>query len=329
MEGSGRKSKDVERPQKKTYLNTSFLTNSISITLYNDYEKGDKMYYELYVDSLFLVNFCMNLYLLLLINERTHRTATRLRLILGAAAGAILFLLPFFYNGSAGTKIILGAIPGACVMLVCTFRVRSVRAFIKLFEMLLFYSLLMGGSLLFLIRYLSRILPAFQGYLTGIFGIMGVGAVIFLLLFYRREKGEEKLCVATLVRGKKRVRVVALLDSGNSLTEPVSGKPVSVLDQEVFDKLWGEDVMYYRAIPYHSIGKEKGILKGYLLPELRLEIDGVVKVCREVYIAVGEETISSGTQDEESKVRMILNPLLIRDGDRKCQKIKIKSEVSE
>ena len=287
------------------------------------------MYYELYVDSLFLVNFCMNLYLLLLINERTHRTATRMRLILGAATGAILFLLPFFYNGSAGLRIILGAIPGACVMLVGTFRIRSVRAFIRLFKMLLFYSLLMGGSLLFLLRYLIRIIPAFQGYLTGIFGIMGVGAVVFLLLFYRREEGGEDLCAATLVRGEKCVRVIALIDSGNSLTEPVSGKPVSVLDQEVFDSLWGEDAMYYRAIPYHSIGKEKGLMRGYLLPELRLELDGVVKICREVYVAVGEETISSEVQDGEEKVKMILNPLLISDSERRCQSIKAKREVSE
>ena len=115
------------------------MTNSMSVTLYNDYEKGDEMYYELYVDSLFLVNFCMNLYLLLLVNERTHRTATRARLILGAAAGAILFLLPFFFNGPAAVRILLGAVAGAAVMLVCAFRVRSAGAFFRLFELLLFY----------------------------------------------------------------------------------------------------------------------------------------------------------------------------------------------
>ena len=34
------------------------------------------MRYELYVDSLFLINFVMNLYLLILVNRSSLRTAT-------------------------------------------------------------------------------------------------------------------------------------------------------------------------------------------------------------------------------------------------------------
>ncbi len=303
------------------------MTNSIDVTLYNNYEKGDEMYYELYVDSFILVNFCMNLYLLLLINERTHRTATRLRLLLGAAAGALLFLLPFFYQGPGWARILFGVVPGAGVMLLCAFRIRSVSAFIRMFRLLLFYSLLFGGGLLFVLRCAVRVLPQFGEYLTGIFGMMGAGAAVFLLLFYRREREESGLCAATLVRGEKSVRVTALIDSGNRLTEPVSGKPVSVLDREVFDRLWEGEDTYYRAVPYHSVGKDRGILRGYFLPEIRLELDGVIKICREVCVAV-EEQGAFGRRGGEREVKLILNPLLI-GAEKETRVKKRKSEVSE
>ncbi len=288
-----------------------FLTNSIAPTLYNDYEKGDKMYYELYVDSLFLVNFCMNLFLLLLVNERTHRTATGLRLILGAAAGAVLFLFPFFLNGPAGLKAAIGAVSGICGMLFGAFRVRSLRAFFSLSEKLIGYSFLMGGALLFVLRCVNRLFPGLQSFLRGIFGVMGMGAALFLVFFYRRGRQNEEICAATLVRGERREQVAALLDSGNLLTEPVSGKPVCVLDREVFERFWEGEAVYYRAIPYHSVGKAAGILKGYLLPELRLELDGVEKICRDVYIAVSDEPVNGGEQRQEEGVRLIVNPRLL------------------
>lgn len=286
-----------------------FLTNSITVSLYNNCEKGDEMYYELYVDSLFLVNFVMNLYLLLLVNQKTHRTATRSRLILGALVGAVLFLLPFLWVGPVWFRMAVGVISGTLLMIFTAFRIRSAGAFFLVLEKLLLYSFLMGGILLFLIRSL----PFMRKFLTGIFGIMGAGAVIFLLLSYGRERREKNsLCKVTLIYKGNRMTVTALIDSGNSLIEPISGKPVSILDKSVFQSLWKEDSNYYRAIPFHSIGKSRGILQGYLLPQMQIEKDGMVKICRDVYIAVGEEEISLERQ-ERVPVRMILNPGLFSE----------------
>ena len=45
------------------------------------------MQYEIYIDSLFLLDFAMNLYLLLLVNRNLNHTATWKRLLAGAALG--------------------------------------------------------------------------------------------------------------------------------------------------------------------------------------------------------------------------------------------------
>lgn len=268
------------------------------------------MYYELYADSLFLVNFVMNLYLLLLVNKSFFRTATRRRLILGAAIGAVLYFLPFLGIGPWWFRFAVGAMLGSSAMIAVAFRVRSLHTFFRILESILMYSILMGGGMLLLKR-----IPWMKQRMMGVWGVLGFGAVIYLLLGYlmERRNGQTALCKATLCCEDSRVTVTALLDSGNSLVEPISGKPVSVLERDVILSLWKEEPRLYRAIPYHSIGKKRGILKGYLLPEMQIEVDGVTKICKESYIAVCEEYIASGGNGAGGHVKMILNPGLLEE----------------
>lgn len=54
------------------------------------------MHYELYLDSMFLLNLGMNLLLLIMVDHSTCRTATWYRLLCGAGIGAVCYLLPFY-----------------------------------------------------------------------------------------------------------------------------------------------------------------------------------------------------------------------------------------
>lgn len=271
------------------------------------------MRYELYVDSLFLVNFVMNLYILMLVNRSTLRTAAPWRLLLGAALGSGCYLLMFMLNLPVPLKLFLGA-AGAVGMLPVAFPVRGLRNLLKLTEKMLIFSFCMGGALLFLLRSFS----VGENALTGIFGILGVGGIVCLFLgrFPWESKPENSLCRVTLVRGEKQVTVSALIDSGNSLVEPISGKPVCVVDEEIFQSLWESGGQLFRAVPYHSIGKKRGILEGYLLPELHVELDGMRKVFHEVYIAVSPETISAADVPEAESIKMIMNPRILLEAKR-------------
>lgn len=262
------------------------------------------MRYELYVDSLFLMNFVMNLYILMLVDRSTLRTATPGRLLAGAAIGAGGYLLPFFIGGPLPVKLLLGAV-AALGMLLISFSIKGFRNFMRLVEKTLLFSFCIGGGMLFLFR-----IPGLTGGIrTGTFAILASGGILFLFLkrFSREPKPENCMCRATLIRDGARVTVAALIDSGNSLTEPISGKAVSVVDEKVFRSLWGNGGQGYRAIPYHSIGKSRGILEGYLLPELRLEVNGMCKTFRNVYIAVSPECISE---------KMIINPRILTEEKR-------------
>ena len=270
------------------------------------------MHYELYIDSLFFLNFMMNLYLLLLVDRSTLRMASLGRLVAGAALGAVCALLPFMWGGRAACKLAVGAALGAGSMLCITFRVRSLRMFLKLLERLTIYSFGMGGGMLFLIRLLPKLRKAF----TSVPGILGMGALFFLLFGCLRSAPYAEghsLCRAVLGRNGRELAVRALIDSGNSLFEPISGKPVCVVGREVLDGLWEGAREGFRAVPYHSIGRRRGILPAYLLPELRLEAGGMEYLFTDVYVAVSDEEISGADSAGAESVNMIINPRLFTE----------------
>jgi sigma-E processing peptidase SpoIIGA len=268
-------------------------------------ERGVFVIYELYIDSLFLINFVMNLYLLVLVNRSLLRTATGVRLLLGAGIGAISYLIPFFLPGSGMIKMSLGFLIGAGLMVKVTFRVKTFRAFLRAGEWLLLDTFLMGGGILFILR----MFPVLREKLVNIFGVMGLGMLLFLFLSYRksRKNKEHSICKVTLKNEEKKVAVEALVDTGNGLMEPISGKPVSILDQNILENLWQDGLPeFYRVIPYHSVGKKRGILRGYVVPEALIEVEGVTKICRDVCIGVSDDQLAS-----EGSYQMLLNPQLL------------------
>ncbi len=277
------------------------------------------MHYELYVDSLFFMNFIMNLYLLILVDRSVLRNAALWRMVLGAAAGAAGFLVPFSGIGPPALRLASGVLLGTAGMLCITFRIRSLRMFLRLLERLAVYSFGMGGALLFLIKRL----PVARETMTGIMGALGAGGLVFLLFSrFRYGMGRgDSLCRATLYQDGERAEVEALVDSGNSLVEPISGKPVCVLDRAVFEALFKGGGRGFRAIPYASIGKKKGILPGYLLSGLQLEADGMRAFFKDVYIAVSNEELSGGEGACAESVKMIVNPGLLA-GNRKGKPFK-------
>lgn len=69
-----------------------------------------------------------------------------------------------------------------------------------------------------------------------------------------------------------KMEVLALVDTGNGLIEPISQKPVAVLDEEVWKRMrmWMKPERF-KMIPYHSIGKERGLLEGYEVDALTVQ----------------------------------------------------------
>ena len=285
-----------------------FLTESAVLFEYTDrQERGRKVYYEIYIDSLLLVNFVMNLYCLELVNLMFLRTATRRNMIGGAAAGAVLYLFPFLVPGEGFIKLIVFFPMAAIVMILITFRIEKLANFLRIFGLLFMCSFILGGSMVFLFR----LFPVLEEHATGILGVMGMGTMVFWAATYLLGKSRHPdICKVELIGKGSKVTVNALVDSGNSLIEPLSGQPVCILEKSVFEKLWSKGRPEgFRAIPYHSIGKNNGILYGYLIPEIHIRGNGPSKICKDIYVGVLEEKLSVS-----GEYCMIVNPLLVSGG---------------
>lgn len=266
------------------------------------------MYYEVYLDSLFLICFCMNRYLLGLASLCLPCAAAHARLWAAAAVGALgelsALLMP------------VGGIPLKMALLLISlygmegiaFRCWWGRGLVKITESLCVFFFLLGGAL----KLFFGLWPGREGLLAHGSAVLLAGAgcyEVIRLLVLRRKREEENCRVFLPGEGGRSMRIEGLVDTGNSLTEPISGRPVAVLEQRVWEQLYpGEPPFGMRVIPYHSVGKPAGMLMGYPVKDMEVEIGGIRQKCGDIYIAIWQERLS-----ETGTYQILLQPAILKN----------------
>ncbi len=264
------------------------------------------MYYEIYIDSLFMLQFFMNLYLLAIVNHVLYRTANLRRLLVGAFLGALCYMAPLFFSLKLYWSVLFGSALAIICMSFFVFRCYSRQQLWKVLEKMILVSMLMGGTMILVIR----MLPTDHNVFSGLVRVLGLGCVAggFAYKLLRGYNGEEVICTVLLKHGETSISLKGILDTGNSLVEPISQKPVAVLGEEMLGSIMPKEQReYFRVIPYRSVGKQQGFLKGYLLDEMVIEIRGGRKVCKKVYIAECKEF-----ETKNSDYELIINPQILQ-----------------
>ncbi|MBQ9785367.1 MAG: sigma-E processing peptidase SpoIIGA [Clostridia bacterium] len=195
---------------------------------------------EVYADLYFLVNMGMNLLSLMLAARLLHRPVKRWRAILAAASGGLYAVLALLF-GSHGVLGFLADVALAFVMCAITFAERGGRfsRLIKCTAVQFLTSILLGGVMTALYSLLNRLnlpLEALQG--------DGISVWLFVLLsaaaglatarggkFLRRSDVTKSVCVCAKTEGRV-LKFTALVDSGNLLCDPISGRGVIVVDRK-------------------------------------------------------------------------------------------------
>ena len=257
------------------------------------------MYYEIYVDVLFLVNFMMDYILLLLVRKMLLCTATHGRICIGAALGSLLtcivVLLPLPY---AIIKLILFHVLVNTCMIRVGLKIKTIRPFLKAIIMLYIGSFLLGGIMEVFRQYTKAgslfLLIAIVGY----YFVLGIWKFVSYM-----QRWNQCHCKVELYLGNEKYPIKGMIDTGNGLRDPISGKPVNILDCATAKKLFGEKYLKdIRYIPYQSIGKKAGVLPAVWIDRMCIQKDTECWVERPL-IAISEEAISKGGEYE-----MILNP---------------------
>ena len=256
------------------------------------------MYYELYVDVLFLVNFSMDYLLLLLVKKMLKCSATHGRLFLGAIAGALLtcviVILPIPYTL---IKLVLFHMLVNTCMIRVGLKIKNIRTFIKAMFLLYIGAFLMGGVIGAVRQYIRVgslfLFVAIAGYYT----VLGIWKFISGM-----QRFQQNIYEVEIHFGEKVWHIKGLLDTGNQLSDVVSGKPVSILDRRCAKELFGEiQIKNMRFIPYRTIGEKERVLA--VITVDKLQICGEKECLIEnALIGISESEITSGGEYE-----MILN----------------------
>ena len=87
-----------------------------------------------------------------------------------------------------------------------------------------------------------------------------------ICMFVKRERQEkEKLRMVLCEVNGEKISCVGLWDTGNSLYDPLSKKPVLVLEKsELVKHSIHIKKEQYRIIPYHSLGTKQGVLEAFV-----------------------------------------------------------------
>ncbi len=260
------------------------------------------MYFEVYLDSLFALQFIMNLLLLSLVNSMMKRRVSERRVVLGAAGAALFSVLLLLVPLNIFFSMSIGMFFTAFLMGLVTFKINKWNIFMKFMEKLSISTLLLGGLSLLILK----LLPKGKDPCSGLTMVLTVAGVSFWIIKRRFSNKENPRCLVTLY-GVEELEVEALIDTGNTLIEPISGKPVAVLDKKIFDRVFADYEKGFRMVPYHSVGKKHGMMPAYLLNCIKVETEEGCMECHDIYVGLSEESLL-----ERDSFKMILNPQIFQ-----------------
>ncbi|MCC2253976.1 sigma-E processing peptidase SpoIIGA [Ruminococcus sp. CLA-AA-H200] len=261
------------------------------------------MYYELYIDLFFLENFMIDSLLLTAVNRVLKRGQPYWRLMLGGASGSVLTCFVIALPLPAAARMLLFHLVVNSLMLLIGLGYEGAAGFVRAFLLLYVSAVFMGG--------IMQILRPYMRYASIFYAAAAVGFFLFLGSW----KVMSRLCVqksslrtVTLCTGCGETEVSALLDTGNSLRDFVSGDPVSILDPELVKEITEnpEKERGFHVIPYRCVGGES-VMKVFRIEKMCIHMEEERWIMNPL-VGVGEETLSG-----DGAYEMILNPELLSE----------------
>ena len=275
------------------------------------------MKYVVYIDVFFAINFFMDFIILLLAKKILKPQTTIIRCFLAALAGAALscIITVKSFKSVIMQKIFTYGVISS-VMAVIGYPIKGIKAYIKCISCIYAVTIALSGII--------NGLYYFTG--VGEFMLRGINIIRFIFITaaayfitdfsvkyiknHRAGTRENDIYKVTLVFNGKSLELKGLYDSGNSLAEPIGGKPVHIAQYDKVEPLIkgvSADKTKIRLVPYKALGTDMGILKAIEIDMLKIEIAGEIIEIEKVLIGIYEGTLSqAGLPDWSSSCLLTL-----------------------
>ena len=277
----------------------------------------------IYIDVLFLINLYINYFILLSSKRISGLNCKKIRLLLTSFLGAAISVIYFFCSFGLIFDIFF-KIFSSVILVITAFGIRPIKKVAKAFLSVLFISLVYAG--LFFAITVSFNQPWIV-YRSGIIYLnLSVAVIIVMTLvsysliavfdYIITKTGKEGYADLILIAFQKKVLLKAMVDTGNSLKDCFTGKPVIVCEYEAVKNIIPETLKgifhtdtkkiisnislidkklsgKIRLVPFHTIGGN-GLLPCFKPDELSITIGGKTYTTNELYIGVYPKNLSNG-----------------------------------
>lgn len=258
-----------------------------------EYDQGEKM--TVYLDVVFLENIIINYIILYATGIISKSKIKQIRLIIGTICGAIYSVIYYIFRFKIYSSFIIKIIL-SIILIYISFNSNNFKKLMK--QLVLFYlvSFVFGGAAIAIIYMVnSQEITIQNGVLIGNYTIKTIliGVIIAYFTVIIAEKiirakisKKDLICEVEVEVNGKKIETNAMLDTGNMLKEPITNKPVIVMEHALFyniipnqildnlESILGGDmskipkeiqdeyISKLKVIPFSSLGKQNGMLLG-------------------------------------------------------------------
>jgi len=284
-----------------------------------------------YAEYILIENIVINYIILYATRIITKTKGSRLRLLISSIIGSLYILVAFFPEYEFLGKFII-KFSVSVLMILIAFNPEKFNIFLKQISAFYFTSFVFAGTIMGIYYILNNSFNfanvSFKNAreLVRVL-VIGIGLAIMLIHYifkYHRARmnKESFLTNITISLNNKKANLVALIDTGNSLKEPITQKPVIIaeynslseilpeklkriylekreLDLETIAKVM-EDIgseIKLRLIPFKSLGNENGILIGFKPDSVSIYLENETRRLKEeIIVAIYNNKLA---QDEQ------------------------------
>lgn len=207
---------------------------------------------EYYVEYIFAENFLIDFILLYITGNLFKKEIIYKRLILAALIGAIYVILIAYIEKAFMTYFVV-KISVSILMIMVAYDSKGIIKNIKVILCFYIVTLIMVGIVFALYSFTNSKLTV-DIIIISIF----MGFAVLKFLFYEIKLRKEKnnyIRTVTIEINDKTKSFRAFIDTGNELTDPITGKPVIVVNIESLGDILGEDITKEILEFYKSEGK--------------------------------------------------------------------------
>lgn len=295
----------------------------------------------IYAEYLIMENVIIN-YIILYVTKKITRTETsKSRLLIAALIGSVYTLVMFFPSLNFMTKFTV-KVAISVLIIIFAFNPEKFSNFIRLLSTFYVTAFVFAGATFALFYVMNTNFSVYNGvfYIKDFpirFLILGI-TLSFILIKYvfnylQIKLGKTDVLTNVIINlNNKQANIVALVDTGNSLKEPISQRPVIIVEFFAIKDLLPEkvqnlflenedldldeitdimiesvDEIKLRVIPFKAIGTENGILLGFKPDEILIMNEATEKKIEEE-IVVG---IYNNKLSNDNKYKGLLNPEIL------------------